>query len=169
MWCDMTSVTCHHKKCRRDIAMLRWWSDKDTTHDTTHDMSPTFPAKRIGSDPTMHTFNKMIEELRPIVTKIKTDLFPKGEDYGFRQEQTSSKVSETVKVLVNWSLSVLDMPLWKWLSHSHSLFGSHCHLEQINRELTTFFKFCTIFSANSLLFVQHCDPMHLPVSSLWEE
>ena len=45
MWCDMTSVTCHHKKCRGDIAMSRWWSDKDTTHDTTHDMSSTFPAK----------------------------------------------------------------------------------------------------------------------------
>ena len=42
-----------------------------------------YSVTRIDGDPTMHTFDRMIEELRPIVTKIKTDLFPKGEDYGF--------------------------------------------------------------------------------------
>lgn len=38
---------------------------------------------RIDGDPTMHTYDKMIEELRPIATKIKTDMFPNGENYGF--------------------------------------------------------------------------------------
>lgn len=42
-----------------------------------------YNVTRIEGDPTMHSYDKMIEELRPIVTKIKTDLFPKGEDYGF--------------------------------------------------------------------------------------
>jgi hypothetical protein len=31
-------------------------------------------------EPTMHSYDKLLEELRPIATKIKTNLFPNGEN-----------------------------------------------------------------------------------------
>ena len=38
---------------------------------------------RIDGDPTMHSYDRMFEELRPWATKLKTDLFPQGDTYGF--------------------------------------------------------------------------------------
>ena len=38
---------------------------------------------RIDSDPTMHTYDRLFEELLPIAMKIKANLVPKGETYGF--------------------------------------------------------------------------------------
>ena len=38
---------------------------------------------RIDGDPTMHTYDRLFEELRPIATKLKTNLVLKGDTYGF--------------------------------------------------------------------------------------